>query len=106
MARRYGEDPLADSSARDSEYTDPMTELARGYPGDEDAQVLAAETLMMLSPWDYWQGDGSPYPHSVRGRNVIAINRLPVLVVSCRNSCQWATMFSLLTTGRRQGKSA
>ena len=61
MARRYGEDPMAAWAERDSAYAEAMVELARQYPDDEDAQVLAAEALMMLSKWNYWEADGSPY---------------------------------------------
>jgi tetratricopeptide (TPR) repeat protein len=62
MALRYGADPMADWAGRDSAYAEAMVELAHDYPDDEDAQVLAAEALMMLSPWDYWEADGAPYP--------------------------------------------
>jgi tetratricopeptide (TPR) repeat protein len=39
-----------------------MRELARKYPADLDAQTLYAESLMDLRPWNYWTGDGRPYP--------------------------------------------
>ena len=58
LALRYGEDPMADWIERDSAYAAAMVDLARRYPDD---QVLAAEALMMLSPWDYWDEDGSPH---------------------------------------------
>jgi tetratricopeptide (TPR) repeat protein len=62
MALRYGADPLSDWGMRDSAYSAAALELARRYPGDDDAQVIAGEALMMLSPWDYWYEDGSPKP--------------------------------------------
>ena len=33
---------------------------AEQHPNDADAQALFAESLMDLSPWNYWQDDGSP----------------------------------------------
>jgi tetratricopeptide (TPR) repeat protein len=60
MAVRYGPDPTAGRDRRDSSYAEAMAELADRWPADDDAQVLAAESLMLLSPWDYWTGDGEP----------------------------------------------
>ena len=39
-----------------------MRDLARKYPADLDAQTIYAESLMDLRPWNYWTGDGRPYP--------------------------------------------
>jgi hypothetical protein len=47
---------------QDSAYARAAVALADAYPNDPDAQVLAAEALMDLSPWDYWNEDGSPRP--------------------------------------------
>jgi tetratricopeptide (TPR) repeat protein len=62
MAARYEEDPLAERTRQDSAYARAAAALADEYRGDPDAQVLAAEALMDLSPWDYWTQDGSPRP--------------------------------------------
>ncbi len=62
MALRYEEDPMAERARQDSAYARAASALADAYPGDPDAQVLAAEALMDLSPWDYWTEDGSPRP--------------------------------------------
>jgi pimeloyl-ACP methyl ester carboxylesterase/tetratricopeptide (TPR) repeat protein len=41
--------------ARDSAYARAMGAAAARFPRDDDAQVLYAEALMDLSPWDYWR---------------------------------------------------
>ncbi|NIR46337.1 MAG: tetratricopeptide repeat protein [Gemmatimonadetes bacterium] len=66
MALRYGPDPLAERARRDSAYARAMARLAERYPDDPDAQVLAGEALMLLSPWDYWTEDGEPKPGAER----------------------------------------
>lgn len=62
LAKRYGAAPGADRAALDSAYARAMGELARQYPDDLDAQVLYADALMNLSPWNYWTADGMPRP--------------------------------------------
>jgi tetratricopeptide (TPR) repeat protein len=62
MAVRYAEDPMTERARQDSAYARAAAALADSYPNDSDAQVLAAEALMDLSPWDYWNEDGSPRP--------------------------------------------
>ena len=62
MSLRYEEDPLTGRARQDTAYARAMANVADAYPDDPDAQVLAAEALMDLSPWDYWNEDGSPRP--------------------------------------------
>jgi tetratricopeptide (TPR) repeat protein len=62
MSLRYEEDPMTERARQDSAYARAAAKLADAYPTDPDAQVLAAEALMDLSPWDYWNEDGSPRP--------------------------------------------
>ncbi len=62
MAVRYVEDPMTERARQDSAYARAAVAVADAYPNDPDAQVLAAEALMDLSPWDYWNEDGSPRP--------------------------------------------
>lgn len=47
---------------RDSAYARAMREVADRWPSDDDAQVLAAEARMLLSPWDCWRDPGSDAP--------------------------------------------
>ena len=46
--------------AFDEDFANAMREIAKRHPNDADAQAIYAESLMDLSPWDYWQDDGSP----------------------------------------------
>ncbi|MEO8676774.1 MAG: hypothetical protein ABI569_14455 [Casimicrobiaceae bacterium] len=51
----------ADPGALDEEtYAAKMRALARAYPRDADIAVLAAEALMNLNPYDWWDRDGEP----------------------------------------------
>lgn len=60
IATRYAPDAPADRRALDLAWADAMRDLARRHPDDLDAQVLAAESLMDLQPWDLWARDGAP----------------------------------------------
>ncbi|MFQ5349824.1 MAG: hypothetical protein ACE5EG_05210 [Thermoanaerobaculia bacterium] len=60
MAKRYSSEPAAPRSALDAGYATAMADLVRRYPTDLDASTLYAAALMNLSPWDYWNLDGSP----------------------------------------------
>lgn len=64
LALRYGRDPLADRSARDSAYARAMQAVSNAFPRHLEAQVLTADALMNLSPWNYWDGQGRPRPHT------------------------------------------
>lgn len=59
VARRYMATPPADRAPLDKAYADAMGEAARAFPNDDTIQVLYAESLMDLSPWDYWQAGGA-----------------------------------------------
>lgn len=60
LSPRYAEAPPANRAGLDSAYAIAMRALADRYPQDVDAQALAAEALMDLSPWHYWEADGLP----------------------------------------------
>ena len=60
LATRYSSEPAAPRSALDAGYATAMEALVRRFPNDLDAATLYAAALMNLSPWDYWNLDGSP----------------------------------------------
>ncbi|MGH7517311.1 MAG: hypothetical protein ACREOC_07560 [Gemmatimonadales bacterium] len=62
LARRYAADPGADRAKLDSAYATAAQAVARAYPADDDAQTLAAEAMMNLRPWNYWERSGAPQP--------------------------------------------
>nr|WP_298412680.1 tetratricopeptide repeat protein [uncultured Halomonas sp.] len=58
LAKRYAEDSNTDRAALDQAWADAIRTVAQRYPGDADIQVLYADALMNLQPWDYWEADG------------------------------------------------
>ena len=64
LAKRYTMDLSIDRSQLDQAYARGMMEVAKSYPDDPDAATLYAAALMNLSPWDYFNLDGSPRVHT------------------------------------------
>lgn len=60
LSKRYSVQPTTDRTRLDLAYADAMEKLVEHYPNDLDAATLYAASLMNLSPWDYWNLDGSP----------------------------------------------
>ena len=60
LAKRYTNQPTADRKPFDLAYARAMAKVVEIYPDDLDAATLYAASLMNLSPWDYWNLDGSP----------------------------------------------
>lgn len=60
LARRYAADPAAERAALDKAYAEAMRLVTDRFPDDLDAATLFAQSLMDTSPWNYWNGDGSP----------------------------------------------
>jgi len=66
VAARYAEDPKADRKPLDAAYAGAMGQVAAEFPEDNEIAVLYAESVMDLSPWNYWQPGGrEPNPQSV-----------------------------------------
>lgn len=64
LATRYAAEPPTDRTALDAAYAEAMGALARQYPKDLEVATLYAESLMDLSPWQYWSRDGKPRPNT------------------------------------------
>ena len=62
LAARYAQVPPAARASLDSAYARAMGEVVRRYPDDLEAATLYAESLMDLTPWAYWNADGTPRP--------------------------------------------
>lgn len=60
LTKRYAENGTADRAALDLAYANAMREVAQKFPDDADVLALFAESLLDLSPWDYYQADGKP----------------------------------------------
>ena len=50
----------AQRKALDLAFANAMRRVYQQQPGDADAAAIFAESLMDLSPWNYWHDDGSP----------------------------------------------
>lgn len=57
LVLRYGPDG-AGQAARDTAFADAMAGVAARFPEDANIQVIRADALMNLQPWDYWEADG------------------------------------------------
>jgi hypothetical protein len=60
FACRHSAAPTATRASLDSAFAIALTRLADAHPTDADAQTLAAEALMILSPYQYWTDAGLP----------------------------------------------
>jgi tetratricopeptide (TPR) repeat protein len=58
LAKRYAKNPQTDRKRLDQAYARAMGKLTRRFPKDDEIAVLYAESLMDLSPWDYWRDGG------------------------------------------------
>jgi tetratricopeptide (TPR) repeat protein len=64
MAKRYSPVFMEDRSTLDQAYSDAMGKVHRRHKNDEHIATFYAESLMDLSPWDYWERDfTTPKPH-------------------------------------------
>jgi tetratricopeptide (TPR) repeat protein len=73
---RYVEDPEASAGAQrkalDEAYAGAMRALRAAQPDNVHVAALYAESLMDLSPWNYWQDDGSPREHTEEAAEALA----------------------------------
>jgi tetratricopeptide (TPR) repeat protein len=60
LATRYAADAPAERAALDRAYAAAMIALREKHPENVDVAVLAAEAIMDVSPWDYWDGQLAP----------------------------------------------
>ena len=65
LAERYSQDAKADRAPLDAAYAAAMGKVAAQFADDDEIAVLYAESVMDLSPWNYWQPGGrDPNPQS------------------------------------------
>lgn len=60
LAARYNKTFTSDRSKLDDAYVAASRNLAIKYPNDADILALAAEAIMDVHYWDYWEIDGRP----------------------------------------------
>ena len=63
VSTRYSAAQNADRAALDKAYADAMAAAARAHPNNDTIQVLFAEALMDIAPWDYWAAAGTQPKH-------------------------------------------
>ena len=85
MAARYGEPAGAARADRDLAYANAMREVARRFPDDADAQVLFADAMLNLRPWNQWTREGKPQPGTLELVGVLeeAVKREPGHAGAC-----------------------
>src|SRR5246127_379715 len=58
VSTRYAKDAKVDRVPLDATYALAMEKVAAQFPDDNEIAVLYAESVMDLSPWNYWQPGG------------------------------------------------
>ncbi|WP_299047418.1 hypothetical protein [uncultured Tateyamaria sp.] len=58
VVARYNEEH-GDRAAQDRAFADLMAVAAERMPDNPNVQVIYADALMNLQPWDYWEADGT-----------------------------------------------
>ncbi len=66
LATRYESEPPVDRAELDAAYARTMADVVQRFPDDLEAKTLYAESLMDLSPWDYWTSGGKPKPNTTK----------------------------------------
>jgi len=56
---RYSADPDADRKQLDKQYAEAMAKVQAAHPEDENVAVLYTDAVMITTPWDYWEADGT-----------------------------------------------
>jgi tetratricopeptide (TPR) repeat protein len=65
LAARYVADAKTERAQLDTAYAAAMAKVAAEFSDDDEVAVLYAESVMDLSPWNYWQPGGrEPNPQS------------------------------------------
>jgi len=66
LLTRYADPAPDDRSSLDRAYAEALAQVVKQFPEDDDAATLYAEALMDLSPWAYWNPDGTPAERTPR----------------------------------------
>jgi tetratricopeptide (TPR) repeat protein len=67
IAARYSADPKTERAKLDAAYAEAMGRAAARFPDDLDIAAIYAESLMDLSPWNYWEAGGTKEKAPVAG---------------------------------------
>jgi tetratricopeptide (TPR) repeat protein len=75
LAVRYSDDANAERAQLDAAYADAMKRVHTRFPKDSEIALLYAESLMDLSPWDYWEAGGAK-PKGATSEIIAALERM------------------------------
>src|SRR5215470_16949836 len=75
VATRYAKDAKADRAPLDAAYASAMEKVAAQFPDDNEIAVLYVESVIDLSPWNYWQPGGHA-PNQQSGPIVPTLERV------------------------------
>jgi tetratricopeptide (TPR) repeat protein len=75
VAARYSADPKAERAKLDAAYAEAMARAAARFPEDADIAAIYAESLMDLSPWNYWEAGGTK-PRAVVAPLIATLERV------------------------------
>ena len=65
LVKRYASENPKDRVPLDKAFAEAMRDLVAQFPDDLDAQTLAADSLMNLTPWKLWSRDGKPNAYTL-----------------------------------------
>ena len=68
---RYAWPPPEDRAELELAYAGAMREVHREHPDDPDVGALFAESLLDLTPWDYWLPDGTARDNALEAIDVL-----------------------------------
>jgi tetratricopeptide (TPR) repeat protein len=79
LARRYNGKAYDVRDSLNSAYSEAMMSVAKKYPDQAEAQVLAADAIMNTMPWDYWEKDATPKPATREAKAILeaALKKFP-----------------------------
>jgi tetratricopeptide (TPR) repeat protein len=79
MSKRYDGKAYDDRSMLNSAYSEAMRAVAKNFPDEAEALVLAADGIMNTMPWDYWQKDGTAKPATLEAKSILetALKKFP-----------------------------
>jgi len=92
----------------DRRYAEAMQRVAQSFPDDPDIATLAAESLMLLSPWDYWRDAGrAAKEHTPQALKLLesALAAHPDHIAARRGSSAAHAGTYLLAAGPIQGRA-
>ena len=73
LAVRFGEPAGTSRAARDSAFATEARKVAQRYRSDVDAQVIFADAMLNLRPWNQWTRDGKAQPGTVEAVNALEL---------------------------------